>query len=161
MTLLAFDPGKTCGWALFLEDGTEAGRGVIPIDKLDELFIIDYVPSWLFWRPDGWLQGTDRTITEIVCEDYHGRPGMRAGGQHLYGPEAKGKIELIAKIANIPFTLQRPVDVLGSKAKPGPAILQSGYVQTAKHLPDQDAAYLHGFYYLVKKGVLQAKPLDD
>lgn len=148
MTLLAIDPGKNVGWAMFLSSGVEAGRGVLDLDReIHGSFALDGFP-----RVDLWFRGV--YVDEIVCESYLGRPNQKNGGQRFWGPEALATVRTYARLAGIPFHLQAPGVLPVAKA-------HAGYVQTVKHLPDQDSAYLHGFEFLVGRGVLQPVPLDD
>jgi hypothetical protein len=114
MTLLAIDPGKTIGWALFNALGDELGRGVFNIDKLDEhLAVSRYeLGDWglAFSGTSDW--DDRRVIEEIVIENYIGRPGAKNGGQRFWGPECIGRIETYAKLTRTPFHRQRAVDVL-------------------------------------------------
>lgn len=158
MTLLAIDPGKNVGWALFDDSGVEMGRGVLDLDtQLDNAFwFLDTDGSGgvesLMW--DGVDPYKSSRITEIVCESYLGRPNQKNGGQRFWGPEALATVRTYAHLARVPFHLQAPTVLPVAKA-------HAGYVQTVKHLPDQDSAYLHGFEFLVARGVLQPVPLDD
>lgn len=152
MTLLAIDPGKNVGWAVFRDDGSEYTRGVLDLDNgleraLDLRF--DFLELWFVPAMYGGY-----LIDEIVCESYLGRPNQKNGGQRFWGPEALATVRTYAHLAGVPFHLQAPAVLPVAKA-------HAGYVQTVKHLPDQDSAYLHGFEFLVGRGVLQPVPLDD
>ena len=145
MTLLAIDPGIRIGWALFRTDGSEVARGVTNWDGL-----FSNLGNWddeLVWWPK-WK------IDHLVVEDYIGRPGAKNGGQHFDASEVIGGLRLLANQTNTLIVRQRAVDVLKVAA------LHAGYKLPKGHLPDQDSAYLHGYYRLEQLGILRAKPLD-
>lgn len=153
MTLLAIDPGKNVGWSFWW--GTpiyEYKRGVFQLDEIHKRFMLeqqgDAIELW-FHDGDAWVQ-----VDELVIESYVGRPDQKNGGQRFWGPESLAKVEMYGELAGIPVTRQRPVDALN------PAIMHSGYKRTAKHLPDQDSAFLHGFYYLETKGLISPVGLE-
>lgn len=142
MTLLAIDPGrsfkgeKTIGYALFQDrDGREIERGALSwgllMKRLNVLGYLDF---------DGY------TISEVVIEDFINNEKSR-GGQRNGTSECIGAVEFACIKAEVPFTRQKP-SILPV------AMRHAGYVQKLKHLPHQDSAYLHGYYYLTAKGVL-------
>ena len=153
MNLLAIDPGKNVGWSFWWGDPIyEYARGVFNFEHIRHWFLLedDSLGLTLWFRAgEGYCQ-----VDELVIENYIGRPGQKNGGQRFWGPESLAKVELFGELAGIPVTRQRPVDALE------PAIMHSGYKRTAKHLPDQDSAYLHGFYYLETKGLISPVGLE-
>lgn len=153
MTLLAIDPGrsykgeKTIGYCLFTGRGEEIKRGSISFEELcRELRIQDEMGQ------SYWLEFLGWDVHDIVIEDFVNDPKSARGGQRNGTSECIGAVEILARQAEVPFTRQR-------SSLLGPAKLLAGYTGTAKHLPHQDSAYLHGYYYLVEKGVLQSKGL--
>jgi hypothetical protein len=148
MTLLAIDPGKRIGWCFFGSDGIEIDRGVTDWDGL-----FDNLQTW-----DDELILVRGPVTfkidHLVVEDYIGRPGAKNGGQHFDASEVIGALRIIAESADVKLVRQRAVDVLKVAA------LHAGYTLPKGHLPDQDSAYLHGYYRLEQLGILRAKPLD-
>jgi hypothetical protein len=149
MTLLAIDPGKRIGWAMFyVSTGEEIARGVTDWDGLRESF--DNLEYYL----GGDLTYRGRVLREIVCEDYIGRPGQKNGGQHFDASEVIGGVRMLAEQNAVPFHRQRAVDVLQVSA------LHAGYKLPKGHLPDEDSAWLHGRFRLEQLGVLRAEPLD-
>lgn len=146
MTLLSIDPGKRIGWATFNSvTGDETGRGILEWDAFTRRYRLAFGGRLVF--------GLDQ-ITEVVCEDYIGRPGQKNGGQHFYGPEVLGAVRILAEQGAVPFHRQRAVDVLRVAA------LQAGYKLPKGHLPDDVSAWLHGRYRLTQLGILRAEPLD-
>lgn len=164
MTLLAIDPGRSftgqgkarqsIGAALFalLQDaryrtpGEEIGRMALSFEELCQRLeiMVEYGEKILYF--DGY------EINEIVIEDFVNDPKSARGGQRNGTSECIGAVEILATQAGVPFTRQKSAIL-------GPAKLLADYRGTAKHLPHQDSAYLHGYYYLVQKGVLSSKGL--
>ena len=104
--------------------------------------------GWLcFETEESWF------ITEVVIENFVNNPRSR-GGQTNGTSEVIGAVEILAAQAGVPFTRQ-PNTILPV------AKLHAGYEQKLKHLPHQDAAFLHGYYYLVSKDRLQPKGLES
>lgn len=153
MTLLAIDPGRsykgerTIGYALFQATGVEISRGSLSFEELCQKFKIEiYAGQWM-------LTFKGFQVTEIVVEDFVNDPKSARGGQRNGTSECIGAVEILAIQAGVTFTRQRS-SILG------PAKLLADYQGKAKHLPHQDSAYLHGYYYLVQKGVLSSKGLQ-
>lgn len=167
MILLAIDPGRSftgtgkarqsIGWAVFREDGSEYTRGALSFESLCRALWTrgvededDIGQGELWFSPV--MYGGYR-ITEIVIEDFVNDPKSARGGQRNGTSECIGAVEILAIQAGVLFTRQRSA-ILGT------AKLLADYKGTAKHLPHQDSAYLHGYYYLVEKGVLSSKGLQ-
>ena len=155
MTLLAIDPGRSkllpsIGYALFTDAGAEIERGEITWGQLCTSYTFN---EW----GDSQLVFDDskrsRTVHEVVVENFINNTRSR-GGQTNGTSEVIGALEILATQAAVPFTRQ-PNTILPV------AKLHAGYVDRRKHLPHQDAAYLHGYYYLVGKGVLVSKGLEN
>lgn len=150
MTLLAIDPGrsykgeKTIGISLWWDNGwSETMREAVSFETL---------VSRLEIRDDGvyattpWLGYGDYCVHEVVIEDFVNNEKSR-GGQRNGTSECIGAVEFACIKAGVPFTRQKPAIL-------PVAMRHAGYVQKLKHLPHQDSAYLHGYYYLTAKGVL-------
>jgi hypothetical protein len=156
MTLLAIDPGRSVkpsiGYALFnprMGRGELLEKGELTWEQLCKLLFVrdDCDAGSLALDFDqGW------NITEVVIENFINNPRSR-GGQTNGTSEVIGAVEILATQAGVPFTRQ-PNTILPV------AKLQAGYVDTHEHLPHQDAAFLHGYYYLVGKGILKSKGLS-
>lgn len=154
MTLLAIDPGrsfkgeKTIGVCLFRRNGAEILRTAVSFESLISLLEI---------RDDGyysaspWLGYDSYPVDEVVIEDFINNEKSR-GGQRNGTSECIGAVEFACIKAGAPFTRQKP-SILPV------AMCHAGYVQKLKHLPHQDSAYLHGYYYLTAKCVLHPKGL--
>lgn len=170
-TLLAIDPGRSykgdasIGWCLFSEEeGGETGRikwqeqarGSVSYEELWKRFRVFPSFDWegVLRKNPLVLTFDDWTVDEVVCEDFVNDPQSARGGQRNGTSECIGAIELACLLTKTTFTRQK-------SDRLGPAKLHAGYVQKLKHLPHQDSAFLHGYYYLVSKGVLQAAGLQD
>lgn len=157
MTLLAIDPGrsykseKTIGYALFNAQGKEFERGPVSFEDLCKNLGIQRFRgvTWLSWE----IHDATYEVNEIVIEDFVNDPKSARGGQRNGTSECIGAVEILAIQAGVPFARQRS-SILG------PAKLLADYQGKSKHLPHQDSAYLHGYYYLVQKGVLSSKGLQ-
>lgn len=154
MALLAIDPGrsfkgeKTIGYALFQDrDGREIERGALSwedlVGKLDIRGVDEAIGPWLAFNT--------YDVYEVVIEDFINNEKSR-GGQRNGTSECIGAVEFACIKAGVPFTRQKP-SILPV------AMRHAGYVQKLKHLPHQDSAYLHGYYYLTAKGALHPKGL--
>lgn len=156
MTLLAIDPGrsykgeKTIGISLWWDNSwSETMREAVSFETL---------VSRLEIRNDGvyattpWLGYGDYCVHEVVIEDFINNEKSR-GGQRNGTSECIGAVEFACAKAGVPFTRQS--NTLLPVAK-----LHAGYEQKLKHLPHQDSAYLHGYEYLVSKGVLKPVGLE-
>ena len=150
MTLLAIDPGrsykggKTIGYCLFTEQGEEIKRGSLSFEDL--VYTLNFDSAGL----TGW----GYAIYTVVIEDFVNDPKSARGGQRNGTSECIGAVEAICiKAGRTLFVRQRSATL-------GTAKLLADYQGKAKHLPHQDSAYLHGYYYLVQKGVLSSKGLQ-
>lgn len=166
MTLLAIDPGRSftvkgkarqsIGVSLqHFSDGAEAYREAISFEQLCARLIVekDYYGELKMTFYDTEEKSSGWVISEIVIEDFVNDPKSARGGQRNGTSECIGAVEILAIQSGVPFARQRS-SILG------PAKLLADYQGKAKHLPHQDSAYLHGYYYLVQKGVLSSKGLQ-
>lgn len=173
VTLLAIDPGRsykgerTIGVSLWSEEEVgETGRL-----KWQELFReesrweelveeLHLLPNtdWETMAWDGtWsLAYGDFVVDEVVIEDFVNDPKSARGGQRNGTSECIGAVEILATQAGVPFTRQRS-DKLGPAKMHAP----EGSWKNLKHLRHEDSAFLHGYEYLVGKGVLQPAGLAD
>lgn len=151
MTLLAIDPGrsykgeKTIGYALFSErDGEELERGQLTWEELvDEL---DY--------DNCGVTGFGYALYTVVIEDYVNNDRSK-GGQRNGTSECIGAVEAICRKGRLSIVRQPPAAL-------GPAKLHApdGSYRKLQHLRHEDSAFLHGYEYLVKQGVIKVDLRD-
>lgn len=153
MTILAIDPGKNIGYALFEDDGTEIERGIIDFD--------DWFRGYNLWLRDNEDGVGDRLffrdyeeVTLLICEDFTHDPNIRQGGSKHEAAQIIGSVKTYTSmVALTPLTMQ-PASALSV------AMMITGYEKPVtktgnkKHLPDQDSAWLHGRYWLHANEVL-------
>lgn len=150
MTLLSIDPGrsykgdKTIGYCLFENWGDEIRRGSLSFEELCKDLGFDHIGVF--------FQG--RAIHSGVIEDFVNDPKSARGGQRNGTSECIGAVEYAFLKGETELTRQKNTILPVAK-------LQAGYVDTHKHLPHPDSAYLHGYYYLVSKGVLKPAGLEN
>ena len=147
MTLLSIDPGRakkaSIGYCLFTEKGEEITRGEMTFEQL----------VWALYFDRSGVTFMGRSIYTIVIENFVNNAKSR-GGQTNGTSECIGAVEYVAIRGETDMIRQPPAILPVAK-------LQAQYVDRLGHLPHQDSAYLHGFYYLVSIGVLQPKGLAD
>ena len=130
--LIAFDPGKATGWAIF-QDGLPKDFGDIRgLSKLDDFLIaLD-------------------DIDFAVYEDFrlYSHKALQQSGSHMEASQAIGKIEIWAKMRKIACIAQPanvlPVAQLWSKMKMPRNHDKSHHI----------SAYNHAVYYLVKNKMM-------
>jgi hypothetical protein len=152
VTTLAIDPGKRIGWCLF-GDGKEIERGVTDWGGLVRGFgeLDDYL--------GGHLTFLDYVIGEVVIENYVNDPGTPQGGQENPAAEVIGAVRILCAQTNTRFTRQ-PASTLSVAMKHAGYTPPKTRTGNKKHLPDEDSAFLHGFYYEIVHGRAQPVPLD-
>lgn len=161
MTLLSIDPGRsfkgeaTIGYALFNDvSGRGLGRGRLTYDELRGKLSLGLCDDGSEPAICG-LQFGVYDVYEVLCEDFVNNEKSR-GGQRNGTSECIGMVEDRCWLAGVRFTRQKP-DALG----PAKLHTPKGSWKDLKHLRHEDSAYLHGYEYLVRKGVLQSAGLRD
>ena len=163
MTLLAIDPGRSVkpsiGFAVFGWEWVRIiGPDVIP---RREKWWSEWSRGEVTWdelclklndSEHGNLRFGLDSIEEVVVENFINNPTSR-GGQTNGASEVIGAVEYACARTGTLFTRQ-PNTILPV------AKLHAGYTQKLKHLPHQDAAFLHGYYYLVERGIFTSKGLE-
>lgn len=159
--LLSVDPGRaktpSIGWCLFDREGNELERGVLTWEGLvKELLLVSFPAAVrLFF-------GT-RMVEAVVVEDFINDPKRTArGGQRNGASEVIGALEMMAAQADdVLFVRQKPDKLAPAAAHTGYSIpINPRTKRPLSHMPHEDAAYLHGYYYLESVGILEPKPLD-
>lgn len=154
MTLLAIDPGKRIGFALFTGKGEDIERGVI---QFDDWFKNDYSTGLYLYGTD---IGNDVEMTfkeylidQIVVEGFRHDPLVKQGGSEHWASQVIGDLRRVGAVT------QTSVSVQYSTILPV-AMMHAGYeppktrTGNKKHLPDEDSAWLHGRYWLTVSGIL-------
>ena len=153
MTLLAIDPGRgvkpTIGYCLFnMKTGEEIERG-----ELDWQGLVNA----MFASREGLYFYVSTTksyiVNTIVIEDFVNDPRVHRGGQRNGTSEVIGAVEFTAAQCYVPFYRQ-------DRSMLNAAKLHAQYTDTHKHLPHKDAAYLHGYHWLVGQGIVNAVGID-
>lgn len=151
MTILAIDGGKRVGYALFTDKGDDIERGVILIEHFFNWFWLDYDGELMFSVPG---DGPSHHILDIVVEGIRHNPMISQGGSQRWESQVEGAMRMLGAVSDAEVTVQ-PANILPV------AMIQNQYPKPVtrtgkpKHLPDQDAAWLHGRYFLVAKGILK------
>lgn len=150
MTILAIDPGKRIGYALFTDAGEEIERGVVQFDDWFKNFWSD----GLFRLYDSALEfKEDHDIYQLVIEGYRHDPRVGQGGSLHEASQIIGSVKMMAALARVPLEVQfsRILPVAQIIAGYKPPVTKTG---NKKHLPDEDSAYLHGMYWLRAQGII-------
>lgn len=137
---ISIDPGsKSTGWVEWSSTGEmleciELNEDAL-IDKLDSLPV---------------------SVETIIVEEY------RVYG-HLATAHIGSKVETAQVIGAIKYAARRnKIRVIEQRSDvKGIAALWSGTKVPKGHMPDWLAAYLHGYFYLHKAGIIKARVLDD
>lgn len=142
MTILAIDPGKNIGYALFTDKGEEIERGVIDFDEwFNGPLQIHNESTYWFWG------GGEFRVDHAIVEGFRHDPNIRQGGSVHWASQIEGSVKTVAALTQTPITVQYasilPVAQIIAKYKA--PLTKTG---KKKHLPDEDSAYLHGMYWL-------------
>lgn len=130
---LAFDPGKTTGWASFDSKGDITGFGQVSLDELMSL-------------SDVWA---GETIEKIICEDFKlfRSKAKQQAGSRMEASQAIGIIKNLARLANTEIVMQDPtikgIAVKLTEVKPSGSHDESHWVD----------AFNHGAYWLIGQGI--------
>lgn len=152
MTILAIDPGKRIGYALFSDRGREVERGVLDFDDfINGKHLKPETHPFLlpFWAEPSGLYIVD----QIICEDFTHDPTIKQGGSKHEAAQVIGAVKILCAVSDTRLSMQ-PANVLSV------AMLITGYEKPVtrtgnkKHLPDQDSAWLHGRYWLHANEIL-------
>ena len=156
MTLLAIDPGRsykgeaTIGYCLFTDAGEEIERGSLTWEELIVRF--DGMDEYMWFTGQ---RGKMSRVSTVVIEDFVNDPKSARGGQRNGTSECIGGVEMVCGLTRTPMYRQRS-DALGPAKMHAP----KGSWKDLKHLRHEDSAYLHGYEFLVRRGVLQSAGLE-
>lgn len=144
--ILAIDGGKSVGWAVFALDGEEVSRGTMP----QERFFAEGVFSLDDWGTL-WFESFD--ISQLVVEGIRHNPDIKQGGSQRWESQVEGAVRMLGAVTGIPVEVQ-PASILGAAKRQNGYVMPTTKTGNVKHLPDDDAAWLHGRYFLVAKGII-------
>ena len=136
---LAYDPGKTTGWAMFDDAGESVQYGQLSLDEL-----VTHVDSM-----------TTRSLTEdplvaIIVEEFKlfGHKAKHQVGSQMEASQAIGILRVLANNTGAEFVLQPPT--IKAMAVKWTQLSPKGLAHAKTHWID---AFNHGAYYLIKRGI--------
>lgn len=129
--ILALDPGKTTGWALFSNKGILVNSGEIPNHFVTE-----------------WLDSIEPGI--VVVEDYRNMPWKKQGGSNMPASQVIGMVKEYCRWRQIKVVLQQ------NTVKP----IAYRWAGLKKKSHENDAI-AHGWYYCQKSGIRKSRLLDE
>lgn len=134
--ILAFDPGDTTGIAVFDIDGSVKE---MLHKSLDDLLL--------------WLANYEAPVQLVICEDFilFRKRAMQQSGSRMKASQAIGAIKAFALQKGATFELQKP-EIKPIAMKWSQIAMPADHSKT--HMYD---AYLHGYYWLAKNGVIKTK----
>lgn len=141
ITYVSFDPGITTGVVTWDKDGNVLNKAKINQATLDALLVgFEHI----------------NTIKAFIIEEYRVFTSKAIAhiGSKVETARVIGQITATARRKNIEIVMQDP-KILKIAAMWAQFPLPKG------HLPDDDSAYLHGYYYLHRKGIISAKVLNN
>lgn len=156
MTILAIDPGKRIGYALFTDKGSEVERGIV---QFDDWFLAPKYEKGLEIRDNDDGSGNRLLflcawyIDKLVVEGFTHDPTVKQGGSQHEASQIIGSVKTFGQQTETPVYVQ-PASILSV------AMLITGYEKPVtrtgnkKHLPDEDSAWLHGRYWLHANEIL-------
>lgn len=132
--ILAIDPGKDNGYALWEDDGELVTFGQLTIDEMDD-FLLSF----------------DRPVSAVIVEDYRlfKKRAIQQSGSNMPASQVIGKAEMFAAMKGAKFIKQR-ADVLPIAQK-----LSQKKLPTDHSISHQFSAYNHGFYWMVQQGIVK------
>lgn len=136
--LLCIDPGGTIGICIF-----DSEYRVVRQEQVVAANFSDYLIQ----------VGHEYEVAHVVVEDYiiHGKKARAHTGSRVPAAQQIGKVELMAKVWGCGMTKQ-PSNILSIAQK------WSGVSMAGDHSKTHwVSAYLHGYYYLKNKGLIQSK----
>ncbi len=103
---------------------------------------------------DKFLQGKEETPPDVfIYETYRIYGGFSQVGSKVHTVRVIGQITAWARRHKVEL-IEQPSDIKGTAAK------WAGIKVPQGHMPDSIAAYLHGYYYLHRLGVIPARVLE-
>lgn len=135
---LAYDPGKTTGWARFDDTGNAQEYGQLSMDEL-----LAHVENMK-------LLSRDDPLHVVIVEEFKlfGHKARHQVGSQMEASQAIGILRTLAQATNAEFHLQPPT--IKSMAEKWTQLSAKGRAHKNSHWID---AYNHGAYYLIKQGI--------
>jgi hypothetical protein len=100
------------------------------------------------------------TIKEFIIEQYKPHGHINHTGNKLTTAQRIGDIKGYARRHQIKVT-EQPSTILQIAAMWAQYKIPRNHKGQKQHIPDYISAYLHGYYYLFRKGLIKAKVLDS
>lgn len=135
---LAFDPGKTTGWARFNDDGSSHSYGQVTIDEL--------IAKCEEWKAEDEF---NNLLIAVIVEDYvlFKRKAAAQVGSRMETSQAIGVLKTLASATGAKFVLQ-PSNIKSTAEKWTQLFPPSNHKNS--HWVD---AFNHGAYYLINAGI--------
>ena len=136
---LAYDPGKTTGWARFSDAGEAVSYGQVDLDEL-----MEHLDEMAFEREE---------IKAVIVEDWllFKKKAVQQVGSRMEASQAIGILKKFAKDNNAEFILQpsnvKSIAQKWTQLKPVGSHANSHWVD----------AFNHGAYYLINAGIRQTE----
>lgn len=135
--IVAIDPGKNNGVALFSADGTLRKWGVKDFSTMPEFFI----------------DCMDIEVSAYIVEGFRLRKYQQASGDPMLSSQVIGMARLAASLTDAELVIQDPENrILGA--------MYRGIELPKGHTPDDLSAQCHGWFYLVTHGIVAAQTVD-
>lgn len=140
---ISVDPGQTVGVATWHEDGS-----FIHKSKMQEPVFEVFLQGLL-------APGYPNEVIKFIIEEYrvYGSKSTAHIGSKIPTAQCIGKVKMVASMLNVPV-IEQPATKLRVAAK------WAGVKVPGGHIPDDISAYLHGYYYLHKAGLIPARVLE-
>lgn len=135
----SIDPGESIGVCVWEEDGTLTSQKKVNIDQF-----MSMLAEWLNYGI---------APTKIIVEQWAFDPGKTGRGDKMVSSQVIGMLRLFAHVERVELVYQDRRILKVSALHTGTPIPKSG------HFDDDVSAYLHGHYYFVVQGILQARVL--
>lgn len=145
---ISFDPGLSTGVVCWDEKGEPTTMEDMNQIELDTFLIrLESLTSEILEE--------GKNIPEVfIIEEYRIYPHVKHYGSKVETVQVIGQIKAFARKHSIKIVEQKA-------AVKNIAALWSGMKISLGHMPDWQAAYLHGYYYLHNIGVIKARVLDE
>lgn len=142
VTYVSWDPGQRTGFATWDAQGNpiKTGYSLNSDEERD-----DFLDSL-----------ENEPVHTFIIEEYriYGSKAIAHVGSKVYTAQVIGDLKSWARRHGVKVVEQRS-DIKGPAAKWAQVKVPKG------HMPDWMAAYLHGYYYLHRQGLIRAKVLDQ